>query len=396
MAVNRFDKPVESEYVSQYTPIPFEQLYAIGKANNEAVQKAYDDLNTAFTKWAEFQSPSAVDTKRWYDLTIGAGMDFVDKLAANPDLIKTAAGRAEMQQFINSRPYAELSALKQSREGLLARQKANQQLMANGKYNPAWHDVDFANYDTSANGIYNDISPLAYKSVRELVEPYVDNLKPQYITTQGIWDYSGITPERTDAQVANNWTDIYNTPELQKHIEVLRNAGMSDEQAQKAIAAQVYQAGRERAYYDREMNPLSKIELGARATAKAGKDADTPYAPIRTTKMIQDQGMVRYRNSMLNIYQNDPVVISKINKAKSDLDAAKQKNDQVAISKAQQEYDKIVGDYHNEAVNTPAGDIFARIIKSQGGSAKGGLTWNEVENAGNTILNNFSTRADNN
>jgi hypothetical protein len=24
MAVNRFDKPIESEYISQYTPIPFE------------------------------------------------------------------------------------------------------------------------------------------------------------------------------------------------------------------------------------------------------------------------------------------------------------------------------------------------------------------------------------
>ena len=41
MATNRFDKPIESEYISQYTPIPFEQLYAIGKANNERVDKAY-------------------------------------------------------------------------------------------------------------------------------------------------------------------------------------------------------------------------------------------------------------------------------------------------------------------------------------------------------------------
>ena len=39
MATNRFDKPIESEYISQYTPIPFEQLYAIGKANNERVDK---------------------------------------------------------------------------------------------------------------------------------------------------------------------------------------------------------------------------------------------------------------------------------------------------------------------------------------------------------------------
>ena len=39
MAINRFDKPVSNEYVSQYTPIPFEQLYAIGEANNERVDR---------------------------------------------------------------------------------------------------------------------------------------------------------------------------------------------------------------------------------------------------------------------------------------------------------------------------------------------------------------------
>ena len=132
MATNRFDKPIESEYISQYTPIPFEQLYAIGKANNERVDKAYQDLGNQFTKWSEFRSPSAVDTKRWYDLTVGAGQDVVNKLAANPDLIKTAEGRSLIQSFINTRPYSELSQLQQSREGLLQRQKVNQQLMLYG------------------------------------------------------------------------------------------------------------------------------------------------------------------------------------------------------------------------------------------------------------------------
>jgi hypothetical protein len=109
--------------------------------------------------------------------------------------------------------------------------------MANGKYNPAWHDVDFANYDTIANGIYNDISPLAYKSVRELVEPYVNNLKDEYLGKQGIWDFTGVSFDRTDAQVENAWTDIYNTPELQKHLEVLLKSGVSPEQAQQLITA---------------------------------------------------------------------------------------------------------------------------------------------------------------
>ena len=88
MATNRFDKPIESDYISQYTPIPFEQLYAIGKANNERVDKAYQNLGNQFTKWSEFRSPSAVDTKRWYDLTVGAGQDIVYKLRANTCWIK--------------------------------------------------------------------------------------------------------------------------------------------------------------------------------------------------------------------------------------------------------------------------------------------------------------------
>lgn len=89
MRVNRYDKPVQSEYISQYTPIPFEQLYNLGKYYNEQVDKAYSDLSTQLAKWSEFRSPSAVDTKRWYDATVGGAQNIVNQLAANPDLIKT-------------------------------------------------------------------------------------------------------------------------------------------------------------------------------------------------------------------------------------------------------------------------------------------------------------------
>jgi len=44
-------------------------------------------------------------------LTVGAGQDIVNKLATNPDLIKTAEGRSLIQSFINTRPYNELSQL---------------------------------------------------------------------------------------------------------------------------------------------------------------------------------------------------------------------------------------------------------------------------------------------
>lgn len=314
MATNRFDRPIESEYISQYTPIPFEQLYAIGKANNERVDKAYQELGNNFTKWAEFRSPSAVDTKKWYDLTVGAGQDVVNQLAANPDLIKTAEGRSLIQSFINSRPYDQLSQLQQSREGLLQRQKVNQQLMLNGKYNPLWHDVDFTNYDTSSAGVYNDIAPLAYKSEVDLVKPYVDNLKPGFIRSQGLYDYSGISSDRTDAELAKNMSAIFNTPEAQKHIETLqRTQGLTKEAAEQQFANTLITAGREFAYENRQANPYALINYKAAAAGAKPSEYDmqmpTPREKLSATiasgvdsnmkKMFGDSKWAKANNEML-------------------------------------------------------------------------------------------------
>ena len=93
--------------------------------------------------------------------------------------------------------------------------------MLAGKYNPLWHYVDFTNYDTVNSGIYNDIAPLAYKSERELVEPFVNNLKPGFIKQDGMYDWRGVSTDRIDAELAKNLSSIYNTPEAQKHLEIL-------------------------------------------------------------------------------------------------------------------------------------------------------------------------------
>ena len=65
MAVNRFDQPVQAQYISQYVPIPFEQLYKLGEQYNKQVDKNYSDLSTAITKFSDFQSPSAKDMYNW-------------------------------------------------------------------------------------------------------------------------------------------------------------------------------------------------------------------------------------------------------------------------------------------------------------------------------------------
>lgn len=368
MATNRFDKPIESEYISQYTPIPFEQLYAIGKANNERVDKAYQDLGNQFTKWSEFRSPSAVDTKRWYDLTVGAGQDIVNKLAANPDLIKTAEGRSLIQSFINTRPYNELSQLQQSKEGLLQRQKVNQQLMLSGKYNPMWHDIDFTNYNTLDSGVFNDVAPLAYKSEVDLVKPYVDNLKPGFIRQEGAYDWRGVSSERTDQEIANNISAIYNTPEAQKHIQVLIQQGYTPEQANALFANRIYRAGREFAYEDR----LKRARTGQQTAQK----------PFRLTESIATTGGDAFKLGtqayIANKYRDQ------INSLTDQYNKAVESNDTLSANIFKEQLRKI----YNESNSYTPNKLFNEIFKEY--ATDGKLTNIDLSNATNDILNRFA------
>lgn len=382
MATNRFDKPIESEYISQYTPIPFEQLYAIGKANNERVDKAYQDLGNQFTKWSEFRSPSAVDTKRWYDLTVGAGQDVVNKLAANPDLIKTAEGRSLIQSFINTRPYNELSQLQQSREGLLQRQKVNQQLMLSGKYNPMWHYIDFTNYSTLDSGVFNDVAPLAYKSEVDLVKPYVDNLKPGFIRQEGAYDWRGVSSERIDQEIANNISAIYNTPEAQKHIQVLIQQGYTPEQANALFANRIYRAGREFAYEDRELNPLSKIYEEDRLKRARTKEQQATQKPFRLTESIAATGGDAFKLGtqayIANKYRDQ------INSLTDQYNKAVESNDTLSANIFKEQLRKI----YNESNSYTPNKLFNEIFKEY--ATDGKLTNIDLSNATNDILNRFA------
>ena len=44
--VNRYDRPAQAQFIDTYVPIPFEQLYTLGKLANDKVDKAINELNT--------------------------------------------------------------------------------------------------------------------------------------------------------------------------------------------------------------------------------------------------------------------------------------------------------------------------------------------------------------
>ena len=385
MAVNRFSTPVQSTYMSQYVPIPFEQLYALGKEYNARVDKAYNTLNEQVSKWTDFQSPSAVDTARWNELTLEPAKELVDRLAANPDLIKTAAGRAEIQSFINSRPYGELNALKQSRDNMLQRQKLEQQLSLAGKYNPLWHQVDYTDYSTTNGGIFDDLNLVPYVSEVDLVKPYVSSLKDSFLKSVGGYDYVGVTPEMTDQQVKENISAIYNTPEAQMHIQALMKQGMTRDEANQAFVNSVYQAGRQYSRINREANAFSLLNAKIQASSKGKADKETPKVAYLTDQ-LEYAGMTAFQNGKMQVLSNTEEY-KKLREQLNSKDKA-----------VQEQAKKQLADLYN---NTSYRDLFNKVATKNMYSGTSSpeslmyLTNETVDFTINEIMNTFGTEVRN-
>lgn len=304
MAANMYDQAAQAQFINTYAPINFGELYRIGAAQKAAIDEAAQQFGAQLQRFNEFQSPSLIDTQRYYDLTVGRN-DFqnaINQMVSNPDALKDAAFRSQLQSMINSVDYAALSNLKSSRDAMLKRQEINQRLMLENRFNPLWHDVDFANYDTlGSKKIFDDITPLPYMSVRELVEPYVNNLKGEFLGSKNGLLWNGVTNEMTDAQLQKNLSSIQNTPQYQKYLETYQKMGLNPEQAQQQLLNEIYTAGREYTWNKADRDPVAIENM--RLQRKYASAANTANNLLNLTRVLESDAT---RNHLLRFTNLTP------------------------------------------------------------------------------------------
>lgn len=304
MAANMYDQAAQAQFINTYAPINFGELYRIGAAQKAAIDEAAQQFGAQLQRFNEFQSPSLIDTQRYYDLTVGRN-DFqnaINQMVSNPDALKDAAFRSQLQSMINSVDYAALSNLKSSRDAMLKRQEINQRLMLENRFNFLWHDVDFANYDTlGSKKIFDDITPLPYMSVRELVEPYVNNLKGEFLGSKNGFLWNGVTNEMTDAQLQKNLSSIQNTPQYQKHLETYQKMGLNPEQAQQQLLNEIYTAGREYTWNKADRDPVAIENM--KLQRKYASAANTANNLLNLTRVLESDAT---RNHLLRFTNLTP------------------------------------------------------------------------------------------
>lgn len=288
MTANRYDQAAEAPIMNTYVPINFGELYRIGATQKAAVDEAAKQFSTALQKFGEFRSPSAVDTQNWYNLTINRKdvQNAINQIANNPDAMKDASFRANLQSLINSTDYSSLSLLKESADNLRAGLEMRAKMEAEGKYKEGWDDSNIPQYDTLGNKrVFSDITPVRYMTADELSNPYFSNLKPSSLGSvwkDGVkYNRAGITYD-TLYDIANaRFNDLVSTPQGQKYYkEALQAAGGNESVAREAFVGMIADSQRDRIVNQDTVDPLWLIQA-KHAAGRTGKDEIIRPNPTR-------------------------------------------------------------------------------------------------------------------
>lgn len=200
---NRYDEAAPVRYVSQYVPIPFQELVTLGKYYADERKQFEKDVSDTIKKFGEFSSTSDIDVANYRKESIGKFASLLDEAAMNPNVLKDAAWRSKVLSRINDIDYNQLSRYKKSAENFDIRQKAVAELKAKGLYQE-WYDDpeyrDLSKWDTKNQGIMNSLAPDKYTTLEELGSTFTKDLKPTF--------YKGKSPNTGQSMPYYNWMAI--------------------------------------------------------------------------------------------------------------------------------------------------------------------------------------------
>lgn len=303
--VNRYDQAAPVQYVSQYVPIPFQELVMLGKHYADERKAAEKELSSYIKNIGDFHSLITKDNESYRDIAFNEQLKArINEAVANPSVMKSAAWRSGLFWDINSVDYASLSKLKASAEAAKVYDTAVKKLAMEGKMPPGWEPDYFNTYSTVDSGQVFNATPLPYTTVGDMVHPLVDNLKSEYINTRGGYDYFGVSDSRAEDQVDRNKSELLARQDVQRMIGMYQSMGMSRESAEDAFFTQAKTAAREKAYENRTPNQYALLDAQykyqiAKEAAKAKGKGGLEDNPHLTRRQLIDYDLANKSNKWI-------------------------------------------------------------------------------------------------
>lgn len=165
-------------------------------------------------EYGDFYSPSDKH-QQFYNENFNVGGFIEDLRNRGIDPLRSIEGRALVQNYINTRPYADLKRMKKSAETYDEYQKNVAKAKANNTYNQAFED--FRNNgrnikDLGVNEVWDTSSPGVYTDLNQYAGHLFDKMQDEYISTdeQGR-DWYGVSEDRRRRALTPMMGDLLST-----------------------------------------------------------------------------------------------------------------------------------------------------------------------------------------
>ena len=229
----------------QWIQLPTKDIYdtnmmlAAVQAAKDMYEKGVKQLEDFNKTYGDFYSPISKDME-WYNQNVtGKVRDTINDLYAQGiDPIRSAEGRAILQQLINTMPVGEINKRKQGAATADLFNKAKQDLIRKGQYSQEMENVlapgqDPEHWDTSTMGVFNRPSPYTYQTLHDFTAPLVDDTKDSPLTPQQVrdlnytpksgYDYTGITEDMQRRAIRDAVPGLYGSPVYQYYRKIAEN-----------------------------------------------------------------------------------------------------------------------------------------------------------------------------
>lgn len=291
--INRYDQASPYEYVSQYVPVPFQELVTLGKHYADERKAAEKELNDYVKSIGEFQSLLTKDVDSYYNIALNSNIRrMMDEAVANPNVMKSAAWRSGMASALNSVDYTSLGKLKKSAEQADLYDKLYKSLAAQGKMPPGWEKDWYSTYDTLSENKIFDKTPLAYQSVDDLAWEYVKDLPDTFLGSRNGYNWFGVNEETALKQIGDNSHELLTHPVIQRHVQMLMSTGMDEQTAINNVMNRAKLTALRKVHETPELDQYSFLNAKARITA-AENAAKMQGTNIDRIQQIQSGAMKR-------------------------------------------------------------------------------------------------------
>ena len=220
MALNLYDNPAKYNPIRKYQPLPVQELYTMAMNRQKEIDASLNRVNEQVQKFSEFSSPSDLDTSNYHAMSTDLVADIINEAADNPDLLTNSDWHRRANKVIAGLPYAKMARLRQGAKSLETYIENRARLQRDGLYKLEWDDYkDIKNYDTLNRGILDQLSPMEYKPMENIVMPLLKDLQETYLGSKDAYtDVYGVTEDHIRRTIDDNLDSLLNNPQFMRHM----------------------------------------------------------------------------------------------------------------------------------------------------------------------------------